>query len=84
MQSFPHARYEGVWVNRASAPLVLDFNIRWSDSHTCHLVSGKVHQYPLSRKLGGSQILSGRFGEEFSPLLLLAIELRCFVFHLVT
>jgi len=30
--------FEGVCVNRDAAPLFLDFNIRWSDSHTCHFI----------------------------------------------
>ena len=30
--------FEGVCVNRDAAPLFLDFNIRWSESHTCHFI----------------------------------------------
>ena len=39
----------------------------WSTSRPGHFTLGKELQYPLNERLGGSQSLSGRFGEEKNP-----------------
>jgi hypothetical protein len=51
-----------------TAPRILNLDTRWrwvvSFTPTPLYLRGKSHQYPLSRRLGGPHILSGRGGKE--------------------
>jgi hypothetical protein len=60
--------YEGIWESGCIDPCILDFGTtwRWVDSLMPWLLypQGKSPWYPLDRRLGASQNLSGQCGQE--------------------
>jgi hypothetical protein len=73
-------RHEEIWGSGGIAPRILNLGTiwRWVVSFTPRLLypRGKRPQYPLDRRLGGTQSPAGRDGEDKKSLHIAGIEPR--------